>query len=78
MEKRKVDVIEEYRAKVSRISLLLIIISASLAGIYFPVMYFIGLYPGVSVVVLSVFFIVIVVRTALEYIYLGLVSRMEY
>lgn len=54
-----VNVIEEYRAKVAKGSMLLLLISASIAGLYFPFLYFLGLYPGISIVPLIVFFVIV-------------------
>lgn len=56
----RVNVIDEYRAKVSRGSMLLLLISASMAGMYFPVVYFLGFYPSASLPVLLLFLAIVI------------------
>lgn len=56
----KVNVIDEYRAKVSKGSMMLLLVSASMAGIYFPLVYFLGFYPKASLAILLLFLVIVI------------------
>lgn len=62
MSKNKMDVIEEYRLKVTKSSMFLIVSCQIIAGFYFPILYFLGLYPSMSTIALTCFFLAMMLQ----------------
>lgn len=67
---KNMSVIDEYKAKVVRITVLIIIISATMAGIVFPVMKLFGLYPTASWSILLIFLAVVVLEDIIGIYYI--------